>query len=359
MAPVVTALRAHKGFETLVCVSGQHRSMLDQVLTMFDIHADVDMNIITPGQTLTDITVRVLRGMEMVIRDHKPDLVLVHGDTTTAMAAAMAAFYHQVPVGHVEAGLRTRDVMRPWPEEMNRCMIDVVGKWLFAPTELSRQALLDEQIAPERIVVTGNTVIDALLMATDLLNNNPAQLQSFAEQFAFLDPAKRLILVTGHRRESFGDGLRQMCDGLAVLARRGDVQLVYPVHLNQNVQQAVREALSGLDDIFLIEPLEYMPFLYLMKRAYIVITDSGGIQEEAPALGKPVLVTRDVTERPEAVAAGTAKLVGTDPQRIVAEATALLDSADLYRRVSAIKNPYGDGNAANRIVETLASAYSV
>jgi UDP-N-acetylglucosamine 2-epimerase len=359
MAPVVSALRAHKGFETLVCVSGQHRSMLDQVLTMFDIKSDIDMNIITPGQTLTDITVRVLRGMEIVIQDHKPDLVLVHGDTTTAMAAAMAAFYHQVPVGHVEAGLRTRDVMRPWPEEMNRCVIDVVGKWLFAPTELSRQALLDEQVAPERIVVTGNTVIDALLMATDLLNNNPAQLQALAEQFAFLDPAKRLILVTGHRRESFGDGLRQMCEGLATLARRGDVQLVYPVHLNQNVQRAVREALSGLDDVFLIEPLEYMPFLYLMKRASIVITDSGGIQEEAPALGKPVLVTRDVTERPEAVAAGTAKLVGTDPKRIVAEASALLDSGDLYKRVSAIKNPYGDGTAANRIVETLASAYSV
>jgi UDP-N-acetylglucosamine 2-epimerase len=359
MAPVVKAFQAHSAFETLVCVSGQHRSMLDQVLSIFGIVPDIDLNIMKPGQTLTDITVNVLHGMEQVIKDKKPDLILVHGDTTTAMAAALAAFYHQVPVGHVEAGLRTRDVSRPWPEEMNRCVIDVVGRWLFAPTEESRQALLDERISPDRIAVTGNTVIDALLMAADLIKRNPERQKAFGEEFAFLNPAKRLILVTGHRRENFGDGLRRMCEALAELARRGDVQIVYPVHLNENVQQAARRTLSGVDDVFLIKPLEYLPFIYLMERAHLLITDSGGIQEEAPALGKPVLVTRDVTERPEAVAAGTARLVGTDPELIVSEANRLLDSPQEYRRVSEIKNPYGDGRAAQRIVEIVANAYSV
>lgn len=359
MAPVVKAFQANTAFETLVCVSGQHRSMLDQVLSIFDIVPDIDLNIMKPGQTLTDITVSVLQGVERVIKDKKPDLILVHGDTTTAMAAALAAFYHQVPVGHVEAGLRTRDVSRPWPEEMNRCVIDVVGRWLFAPTEESRQALLDERISPERIAVTGNTVIDALLMAADLIKRNPQRQKGFAEEFAFLDPAKRLILVTGHRRENFGDGLKRMCEALAELARRGDVQVVYPVHLNQNVQQAARRTLSGVGDVFLIDPLEYLPFIYLMERAHLLITDSGGIQEEAPALGKPVLVTRDVTERPEAVAAGTARLVGTDPVRIVYEANRLLNSPQEYRRVSEIKNPYGDGRSAQRIVEIIANAYSV
>jgi UDP-N-acetylglucosamine 2-epimerase len=359
MAPVVKAFQAHTAFETLVCVSGQHRSMLDQVLSIFDIVPDIDLNIMKPGQTLTDITVKVLQGLEQVIKDKKPDLILVHGDTTTAMAAALAAFYHQVPVGHVEAGLRTRDVSRPWPEEMNRCVIDVVGRWLFAPTEESRRALLDERISPERITVTGNTVIDALLMAAALIKLNPERQKAFGEEFAFLDPGKRLILVTGHRRENFGDGLKRMCEALAELARRGDVQIVYPVHLNENVQQAARRTLSGVDDVFLIEPLEYLPFIYLMERAHLLITDSGGIQEEAPALGKPVLVTRDVTERPEAVAAGTARLVGTDPERIISEANRLLDSPQEYRRVSEIKNPYGDGRAAQRIVEIVANAYSV
>jgi UDP-N-acetylglucosamine 2-epimerase len=359
MAPVVKAFQAHTAFETLVCVSGQHRSMLDQVLTIFDIVPDIDLNIMRPGQSLTDVTVNVLRGMEQVIGDNKPDLILVHGDTTTAMAAALAAFYHQVPVGHVEAGLRTRDVSRPWPEEMNRCVIDVVGRWLFAPTQESRRALLDEKISSDRIAVTGNTVIDALLMASDLIKKNPERQKAFGQEFKFLDSAKRLILVTGHRRENFGEGLRRMCEALAELARRGDVQIVYPVHLNENVQQAARRTLSGINDVFLIEPLEYLPFIYLMERAYLIVTDSGGIQEEAPALGKPVLVTRDVTERPEAVAAGTARLVGTDPERIVSEANSLLDSLQEYRRVSEIKNPYGDGLAAQRIVEIVANAYSV
>lgn len=353
MAPVVAAFRADPAFETLVCVTGQHRTMLDQVLGIFGIEPDIDLDIMTPGQSLTDITVRVLQGMEKVIREHKPDVVLVHGDTTTAMAAALAAFYHQVPVGHVEAGLRTRDIMRPWPEEMNRSVIDVVGRWLFAPTPQARQALLDERIDASRITVTGNTVIDALLMASDLIEGDAARQNAIASDFTYLDPAKRLLLVTGHRRENFGGGLRRMCEALARLARRGDVQVVYPVHLNENVQQAARETLSGVDDVFLIDPLEYLPFIYLMRRSHLIITDSGGIQEEAPSLGKPVLVTRDVTERPEAVAAGTARLVGTDPDVIVREAEKLLDSPDAYRRVSEISNPYGDGKAAQRILEAI------
>lgn len=353
MAPVVAAFRADTAFETLVCVTGQHRTMLDQVLGIFGIEPDIDLDIMTPGQSLTDITVRVLQGMEKVIREHKPDVVLVHGDTTTAMAAALAAFYHQVPVGHVEAGLRTRDIMRPWPEEMNRSVIDVVGRWLFAPTPQARQALLDERIDGSRIAVTGNTVIDALLMASDLIEGDAARQNAIASDFTYLDPAKRLLLVTGHRRENFGGGLRRMCEALARLARRGDVQVVYPVHLNENVQQAARETLSGVDDVFLIDPLEYLPFIYLMRRSHLIITDSGGIQEEAPSLGKPVLVTRDVTERPEAVAAGTARLVGTDPNVIVREAEKLLDSPETYRRVSEISNPYGDGKAAQRILEAI------
>ncbi|MGQ2904157.1 MAG: non-hydrolyzing UDP-N-acetylglucosamine 2-epimerase [Neoaquamicrobium sediminum] len=353
MAPVVAAFRADPAFETLVCVTGQHRTMLDQVLGIFGIEPDIDLDIMTPGQSLTDITVRVLQGMEKVIREHKPDVVLVHGDTTTAMAAALAAFYHQVPVGHVEAGLRTRDIMRPWPEEMNRSVIDVVGRWLFAPTPQARQALLDERIDGSRIAVTGNTVIDALLIASDLIEGDAERQNAIASDFTYLDPTKRLLLVTGHRRENFGGGLRRMCEALARLARRGDVQVVYPVHLNENVQQAARETLSGVDDVFLIDPLEYLPFIYLMRRAHLIITDSGGIQEEAPSLGKPVLVTRDVTERPEAVEAGTARLVGTDPDVIVREATHLLDSPEAYRRVSEIRNPYGDGKAAQRILEAI------
>lgn len=356
MAPVVRRFRSDPRFETIVCVTGQHRSMLDQVLSIFDIEPDIDLNIMQPGQSLTDITVAVLRGMEGVIAAHRPDAMLVHGDTTTAMAAAMAGFYGQVPVGHVEAGLRTRDLSRPWPEEMNRCYIDTVGRWLFAPTEQSRDALKAEQVDDSRIWVTGNTVIDALLIARDIVNADAGRKAAFDETFSYLDPAKRLVLVTGHRRENFGGGLERMCAALARVAARGDAQVVYPVHLNENVQKAARKTLSGVSDVFLIEPQEYLPFIYLMERAHILVTDSGGIQEEAPALGKPVLVTRDVTERPEAVAAGTARLVGTDPDRIVAEASRLFDDEALYRRVSETKNPYGDGMAAGRIAEVIANA---
>ena len=356
MAPVVRRLRDDPRVEAVVCVTGQHRSMLDQVLSIFGIRPDIDLNIMKPGQSLTDITVAVLRGLEKVIADERPDAILVHGDTTTAMAAAMAGFYGQVPVGHVEAGLRTRDLSRPWPEEMNRCYIDIVGRWLFAPTEVSRAALLAEQISDDRIWVTGNTVIDALLFARDVVRNDASRRAEFDDRFSYLDPAKRMVLVTGHRRENFGGGLERMCSALARLAARDDVQIVYPVHLNQNVQKAAQDILSGVDDVFLVDPQEYLPFVYLMERSHIMITDSGGIQEEAPALGKPVLVTRDVTERAEAVAAGTARLVGTDPDTILAEASRLLDDEALYTRVSETKNPYGDGRAAERIAEVIANA---
>jgi UDP-N-acetylglucosamine 2-epimerase len=353
MAPVVKAFQADGDVETLVCVTGQHRSMLDQVLSIFDIVPDVDLNLMKPGQTLGGVTAGVLSGMERVISEHKPDAVLVHGDTTTAMAAAMAAFYHRVPVGHVEAGLRTRDIWRPWPEEMNRRVIDIMGRWLFAPTEQAKAALVEEKTDPASIYVTGNTVIDALVMAKNLILARPELSGQFGRTFSYLDPSKRLILVTGHRRENFGEGLANMCAALAALARRGDVQIVYPVHLNENVQKAANEALSGVSDVFLIEPQEYLPFIYLMERAHLVITDSGGIQEEAPGLGKPVLVTRDVTERPEAVEAGTARLVGTDPNKIISAASLLLDNSGEYERVSQIRNPYGDGSAARKILEVI------
>lgn len=356
MAPVVKAFKESANLDSIVCVTGQHRSMLDQVLQIFDIVPDIDFNIMRPGQSLADITTAVLRGIDDVIVENRPDAILVHGDTTTAMAAAMAAFYHRIPIGHVEAGLRTHDIMRPWPEEMNRRVIDMVGTWLFAPTEQARQLLLQERATPESVFVTGNTVIDALLMAKDIIKAKPELRGSLQNQFSYLDPDKRLILVTGHRRESFGGGLLRMCNALADLAARGDVQIVYPVHLNQNVQEAARQTLSHVENVFLIEPLEYLPFIYLMERCHLVVTDSGGIQEEAPGLGKPVLVTRDVTERPEAVAAGTARLVGTDSAVIVAEAAKLLDDAAEYRRVSEIKNPFGDGQAARRILQVVENA---
>ncbi|WP_315919332.1 non-hydrolyzing UDP-N-acetylglucosamine 2-epimerase [Mesorhizobium sp. SP-1A] len=355
MAPVVKTFRSDPRFETVVCVSGQHRSMLDQVLSAFDIVPDIDLKVMRPGQTLTDVTVNVLQGVSDVLSAAKPDMVLVHGDTTTAMAAATAAFYQQVPVGHVEAGLRTHNMWQPWPEEMNRCVIDLFARWLFAPTETARTALLAERIPEERIVVTGNTVIDALLIASERIRTDPAVKRLCKDQFPFLQPDKRLVLVTAHRRENFGGGLRGIYEALARLARRGDVQIVYPVHLNENVRRAASEILSGVEGVFLIEPLEYLPFVYLMNRSHIIVTDSGGIQEEAPALGKPVLVTREVTERPEAVAANAARLVGTDTARIVAETELLLDSPDEYRKVSCAESPYGDGRAAQRIVETLAN----
>ncbi len=326
MAPVVKVFRGDGRFETTVCVTGQHRQMLDQVLDLFGIEPDVDLNIMRDNQTLTDVTVATLTGLKAVFDENRPDAVLVHGDTTTAMAASMAGFYEHIPVGHVEAGLRTGDLRAPWPEEMNRRFIDLVGHWMFAPTDVSADALRREGVDEERIFVTGNTVIDALLDVVGNLRSDDTRRAALDAQFDFLDPGKRLITVTGHRRENFDGGLERMCEALARLASRGDVEIVYPVHLNGNVQRAAKSVLGDAENVHLIEPQDYLPFVYLMDRSHLIVTDSGGIQEEAPSLGKPVLVTRDVTERPEAIDAGTCQLVGTDPERIVSAAETLLDT---------------------------------
>ncbi|NNC72250.1 MAG: UDP-N-acetylglucosamine 2-epimerase (non-hydrolyzing) [Sphingomonadaceae bacterium] len=358
MAPAVKAFRGDDRFDTTVCVTGQHRSMLDQVLDLFGIVPDIDLDIMRDEQTLTDVTVATLTGLKQVFASEQPDAVLVHGDTTTAMAASLAAFYAHIRVGHVEAGLRTGDLQAPWPEEMNRRFVDLVGHWMFAPTEISAEALRREGVEDERIFVTGNTVIDALLDVVEDIGTDAAKKAAPDARFDFLDPAKRLIAVTGHRRENFDGGLERMCSALARLAQRGDVEIVYPVHLNENVQRAAKSVLADAPGVHLIEPQDYLPFVYLMDRSHLIITDSGGIQEEAPSLGKPVLVTRDVTERPEAVDAGTCQLVGTDPERIVSAAETLLDNETEYQRVSAISNPYGDGQAAARILDAMAKCIS-
>jgi UDP-N-acetylglucosamine 2-epimerase (non-hydrolysing) len=359
MAPLVKEFAKQPGVELHVCVTAQHREMLDQVLDIFEIMPNTDLNLMKPGQNLTDVTANVLSGLEPVLEKFKPHWVLVHGDTTTAMAAAMAAFYQQIPVAHVEAGLRTGDLMSPWPEEMNRRVIDAMGQLMLAPTQGSLQALLREGHERGNILVTGNTVIDALLEIVERIRTRPDLAFELAERFDFLDTDKRLVLVTGHRRESFGDGMRSLCTALGQIAARQDTQVLYPVHLNQNVQRPVNELLSGQNDIFLIEPQEYLPFVYLMDRAEIIITDSGGIQEEAPSLGKPVLVTREVTERPEAIEAGTALLVGTNIERIVGETNRLLDNKKDYQLMSKTHNPYGDGKAARRIVERICCGSTV
>ena len=346
MAPVVRRLAATEGVQSLVCVTAQHRQMLDQVLELFSIRPDIDLDLMRAGQGLTYITTAVLEHFGRALDEFRPDRILVQGDTTTAMAAALAAFYAKVPVGHVEAGLRTGNVMSPWPEEMNRRMVSVLADLHFPPTGESRDNLLREGIDPSRIVVTGNTVIDALLDAVAILDAALPRLQ----------PGKRLILTTGHRRENFAGGLERVARGLLRLAGRGDVEIVYPVHLNPNVQQAANAVLGGHPAIHLIPPLDYLPFVNLMRRADLIITDSGGVQEEAPSLGKPVLVTRDTTERPEAVAAGTVELVGTDTDRLVERAGRLLDDKAAYAAMSFAHNPYGDGHAAARIVETLLRA---
>ena len=331
MAPVVEALRAAPGVETIVAVTAQHRQMLDQVLDLFGIVPDEDLDVMQPGQNLVGLTSRILDGMSEVIARHKPDIVLVHGDTTTTLATSMAAFYSRTAIGHVEAGLRTGNLYSPWPEEANRKLTGALAALHFAPTERSRANLLSEGVPAEHIHVTGNTVIDALLAVIEKIRSNADLEQSLAGRFPFLDPSKRLILVTGHRRENFGDGFEQICMALKEIAGRGDTQVVYPVHLNPNVQEPVNRILGSQPDLHLLEPQDYLPFVYLMSRAHIIISDSGGIQEEAPSLGKPVLVMRDTTERPEAVDAGTVVLVGTDPKRIVAETCRLLDDADAYR----------------------------
>ncbi|MEG3156999.1 non-hydrolyzing UDP-N-acetylglucosamine 2-epimerase [Lysobacter zhanggongensis] len=359
MAPVVSALKAAPGIDTLVAVTAQHRQMLDQVLDLFGIVPDDDLDVMEPGQTLPGAFSKILLGMGRVLEARRPDLVLVHGDTSTTLAAALAAFYAKVPVGHVEAGLRTGDMQAPWPEEANRRLTAPLTRLHFAPTKRSRDNLLAEGIASDDVHVTGNTVIDALLSVADRIASDTDLERSLAARFPFLDGSKRLVLVTGHRRENFGGGFEQMCAALADLADRGDVQVVYPVHLNPNVQEPVRRILGSRPGVVLVEPQEYLPFVYLMTRAHLILTDSGGVQEEAPSLGKPVLVMRDTTERPEAVDAGTVRLVGTDRQRIVAEATRLLDDADAYETMSRAHNPYGDGRAAARIAAVVTHAGGV
>ncbi len=356
MCPLVKEFQKYPNdFETVVCVTGQHREMLDQVLEIFGVKPDYDLNIMKQGQDLYDVTARVLTGMRDVLDKVKPDVVLVHGDTTTSMAAAMAAFYRQIPVGHVEAGLRTHNLYSPWPEEMNRQVTGRIAEYDFAPTPLSRQNLLDEGVSEERITVTGNTVIDALhwvvenVLAQGYVPNDPSVA-------ALLQDDRRKVLITGHRRENFGEGFISMCTAIRDLARKyPEVDFVYPMHLNPNVRKPIRQVFGDhpADNLHFIEPLDYLDFVYLMSRSYIVLTDSGGIQEEAPGLGKPVLVMRDTTERPEALEAGTVELVGTDYDRIVSEVSSLLENPAAYDAMSHAVNPYGDGKACTRIVEKL------
>ena len=354
MAPLALALAADKRFDAKVCVTGQHREMLDQVLELFDIHPEFDLNIMKPGQDLTDVSTAILQGMKSVFSDFKPDMVLVHGDTATTFATSLAAYYQQIPVAHVEAGLRTGNLYSPWPEEGNRKLTGALAQLHFAPTTNSRDNLLKEGIAANRIIVTGNTVIDALLDVMKRLDEDQELFARAAEPAAFLDPARKLILVTGHRRESFGGGFERICQALMEVAQQHpEVDIVYPVHLNPNVREPVNRLLSGIGNVYLIEPLDYLPFVHMMSRAHIILTDSGGIQEEAPSLGKPVLVMRDTTERPEAVAAGTVKLVGSDTANIVRELNKLLLDQEAYKTMSFAHNPYGDGRACQRIIDTL------
>ena len=364
MAPVVKAFQAdNTNFETKVCVTAQHREMLDQVLSIFDIVPDYDLNIMKPGQDLFDISARVLLEIRPILKDFKPHVVLVHGDTTTSSMAALAAFYEQIPVGHVEAGLRTYNIYSPWPEEINRQITGRIATYHFAPTETAKNNLLRENVKPENIFVTGNTVIDALFLALNKIKKSEKlqeEIKTKIEDFGYPNierlerNERKLILITGHRRENFGVGFVNMCEAIKEIAlTNSDFDLVYPVHLNPNVQEPVHKILGSIPNVFLIQPLEYLPFLFLMEKSYIVLTDSGGIQEEAPSLGKPVLVMRDTTERPEAVEAGTVELVGTNKDLIVAKVNELITNAVHYEKMSKAHNPYGDGNAAKRIFEEL------
>lgn len=352
MAPVVQALAGAEDIDARVCVTAQHRQMLDQVLQLFAIRPDYDLDLMEPGQDLTDITARVLTGLRPILAEFAPDLVLVHGDTTTTLATSLAAYYQRIAVGHVEAGLRTGNILSPWPEEVNRKVAGAIASLHFAPTERARQNLLAENVADPAILVTGNTVIDALQQVVARIDGDAELNAALTARFA-LDPERRLILVTGHRRESFGGGFERICAAIARLAERTDVQIVYPVHLNPNVKGPVEARLTGLGNVVLIEPQDYLPFVYLMHRASLLLTDSGGVQEEAPSLGKPVLVMRDTTERPEAVAAGTVRLVGTDEELIVSSVSELLDDRAAYETMSYAHNPYGDGAAAQRILDAI------
>ena len=355
MAPLVKRLQAHPDLAVTLCSTGQHREMINQVFQLFSIAPDVDLDVMQPGQTLSDLTSRVLIGINGILREHEPDRVLVHGDTTTTFATTLAAYYQKIPVGHVEAGLRTGDIYAPWPEEINRKLADAICDKLYAPTAQSRDNLLHEGVPADHILVTGNTVIDALF---DVVNGPLQDARNrLKRQFSFLDDSKKLLLITCHRRESFGEGFQNICAALTELADRSDVQIVFPVHLNPNVRAAFKQ-LDKNPRVKLIEPLDYLEFVYLLSECHSILTDSGGIQEEAPSLGKPVFVMRKVTERPEAVAAGTVKLVGTDTRRIVSAATEVLDDPSAYAAMSAIHNPYGDGKACERIIASLSEEIS-
>ena len=356
MAPLVHALDDDSRFDSRVCVTAQHREMLDQVLELFEIKPNYDLNIMKQGQTLYDVTTSILVGIKPILEDFKPDVVLVHGDTATTFAAALAAYYQQITVGHVEAGLRTGNIYSPWPEEANRKLTSAITNYHFAPTAGSKKNLLNEGVSADDITVTGNTVIDALFWVREKLKQDQSLFRHVSSAFAYLDPNKKLILVTGHRRESFGGGFERICEALRQVAiNNTDTQVLYPVHLNPNVQEPVNRLLKGLGNVFLIEPQQYLLFCYLMDRASVILTDSGGIQEEAPSLGKPVLVMREATERPEAVDAGTVRLVGTDIDLIVSQIGLLLRDSVEYKKMSEAHNPYGDGSASGRILEFLAS----
>jgi len=355
MAPLVHALAADERFDAKVCVTAQHREMLDQVLELFEITPDYDLNLMKPGQDLTDVTCGILQGLKPVLSEFKPEHVLVHGDTATTLSTTLAAYYQQIKVGHVEAGLRTGNIYSPWPEEGNRKLTGALADLHFAPTETSKKNLLVENVSEDKIIITGNTVIDALLEVVEKLKTNEALKSEMQEKFSFLNPEKRLVLITGHRRESFGGGFERICTAISQLAKEfPNVEFVYPMHLNPNVREPVNRLLKELDNVFLIEPLDYLPFVYLMNQAYVLLTDSGGIQEEAPSLGKPVLVMRDATERPEAVDAGTVKLVGTSVEKIFSELAELLSNEKAYEQMSFAHNPYGDGKACARICDVLA-----
>lgn len=354
MAPLVKILEQQDDIQSTVCVTAQHRQMLDQVMDLFEIKPQHDLNIMKPGQTLAGITTEILNRIETVLVADKPDLILVHGDTSTTFATTLAAYYHRIPVGHVEAGLRTGNIYSPWPEEANRKLTGALARLHFAPTDQSKSNLLAENVAEDSITVTGNTVIDALLWVKEKLESDKQLANSISEKFPFLRANAKLILITGHRRENFGDGFVRICSAIKSLAERfPESDFVYPVHLNPNVREPVGRILDSLTNVHLIEPLDYLPFVYLMTRSAIILTDSGGIQEEAPSLGKPVLVMRDTTERPEAVAAGTVKLVGTDASKIEEEVARLLTDVDAYNKMSFAHNPYGDGKACARIVEAI------
>ena len=354
MAPLVQVLQQDPVIDVRLCVTGQHREMLDQVLKLFDLVPDYDLNIMQPSQNLSDITCRILQQLGPILLKEQPDLILIHGDTATALSVSLAAYYHRIPIGHVEAGLRTNDLYSPWPEEGNRKVTSQLAQWHFAPTAQARANLLAEKIPADSVFITGNTVIDALLTVREKITSN-AQLAAFCQQkFAFLQPSKRILLVTSHRRENFGAGFARICQALRQIAERyPDLQIVYPLHKNPNVSEPTREQLSDIDNLFLVESLEYAHFVWLMDKAYLVLTDSGGIQEEAPSLGKPVLVMRDVTERPEGLKAGTVKLVGTDAAEIIKQVSLLLDNRPAWQAMNRIHNPYGDGRACERILDII------